>query len=158
MHDGERTLQAELTNIDGTGRQGATLYTRIEADGSAWLEGGKCGACGAVFTGARASCGQCGARTGVESVRLPETGKLYNYTVVYRSYPHIKVPFVAAIVDLDGGGTIKGNLIGIDPDPAKIPFGLPVRIVFRGAEDAIGTSGEGFLAHFFVPDNSAGKA
>ena len=27
------------------------------------------------------------------------------------------MPYVSSIVDLEGGGTVKGNLVGIDPDP-----------------------------------------
>jgi len=146
-----------MESIDARGRQGATLYTHIGDDGSAWLEGCRCTACGTVYAGARASCGHCFARDGLEKIKLGGTGKLYNYTVVYRSYPHIKVPFVAAIVDLDEGGTIKGNLVGIDPDPATIPFGLPVRVIFRGAEEAIGEQGEGFIAHFFMPASEGEK-
>ena len=54
------------------------------------------------------------------------------------------------ILDLEGGGTVKGNLVDIDPDPAKLRFGMPVRMVFRDASQA-NAEGAGHLAHFFVP-------
>ncbi|GIS69621.1 MAG: hypothetical protein CM1200mP9_04420 [Gammaproteobacteria bacterium] len=32
-----------------------------------------------------------------------------------------------------GGGTVKGNLINVDPEPEKIEFGMPVDIVYDDA-------------------------
>ena len=83
-------------------------------------------------------------------INLGTTGRLYNYTIVYRSYPGITVPFVSAVVDLDGGCTIKGNLLDVEPSPENLDFDMPVEIVFRGAELA-NPAGEGFISHFFVP-------
>lgn len=128
----------------------ATSYTRVRDDGSAYLEGSKCRACGTKFLGARENCARCGARGWIESFHLSEQGSLYNYTIVYRSYPGIKVPFISAIVDLDDGTVVKGNLLDIEPDPAALTFGMPVKLVFRGAEIA-NADGLGYLAHFFVP-------
>ena len=47
----------------------------------------------------------------MEVIKLSDNGKLHSFAVVYRSFPGIDVPYVSAIVDLEGGGTIKGNLI-----------------------------------------------
>ena len=55
---------------------------------------------------------------------------------MHRSFPGIEVPYVSAIVDLDDGTAIKGNLINIDPDPEKIEFDMPVEVVF---DDALGS-------------------
>jgi uncharacterized OB-fold protein len=88
----------------------------------------------------------------MQPIRLASRGRLYSFTIVYRSYPGIKVPFISAIVDLQDGGTIKGNLVGIEPDPRKLEFGMPVSVVFRGAESALGEGAAGYVAHFFVPD------
>jgi uncharacterized OB-fold protein len=83
-------------------------------------------------------------------IELANTGKLYNYTIVYRSLPGVTVPFVSAIVDLDGGGTVKGNLLDVEPTPERLAFGMAVQMVFRGADTAV-ESGAGFVSHFFVP-------
>ena len=53
------------------------------------------------------------------------------YSIVHRSFPGVEVPYVSAIVDLEGGGTVKGNLIDVEPDPAKIKFGMPVEVVYE---------------------------
>ena len=130
----------------------ATSYTRVDSTGAAYLEGSCCKDCGAVFLGLRENCGRCCARRHMQPLRLATRGRLYSFTIVYRSYPGIRVPFISAIVDLDNGGTIKGNLVGIEPDPHKLRFGMPVRVVFRGAESALGEDAMGYVAHFFVPD------
>jgi uncharacterized OB-fold protein len=131
----------------------ATSYTRIDADGTPYLEGSRCDACGAVFLGSRENCGRCGARRRMQAMRMGERGRLYNYTIVYRSYPGIRVPFISAIVDLDGGGAVKGNLIDVEPDPKHLSFGMPVKMVFRGAETA-SAEGAGYVAHFFIPERN----
>ena len=59
------------------------------------------------------------SRDNMSAIKLEETGVLHSFSVVYRSFPGIDVPYVSAIVDLDGGGTVKGNLINIEPDPKK---------------------------------------
>jgi uncharacterized OB-fold protein len=128
----------------------ATAYLKITEEGRPYLEGSRCDACGEVFVGTRIICANCGARDSIKSIELGTKGKLYNYTVVHRSYPGVKVPFVSAIVDLEGGGSLKGNLIGIDPDPDALSFDMPVEVVFRGAEIA-NPSAAGFISHFFTP-------
>src|SRR5580693_4081381 len=128
----------------------ATSYTRIDDAGTPYLQGSRCGECGTVFLGVRENCGRCCARRQMQAVRLATSGRLYSYTIVYRSYPGIRVPFISAIVDLEEGGTIKGNLVEIEPSPEKLVYGMPVRVVFRDAECALGEEAAGYVAHFFV--------
>jgi uncharacterized OB-fold protein len=130
----------------------ATSYTRIDDAGTPYLQGSRCCECGTVFLGVRENCGRCCARRQMQAVRLATSGRLYSYTIVYRSYPGIRVPFISAIVDLEEGGTIKGNLVEIEPSPEKLVYGMPVRVVFRDAECALGEAAAGYVAHFFVPD------
>ena len=129
----------------------ATSYTRVREDGSAYLEGSKCRACGARFVGARENCARCGARGFMETLPLERDGRLYNYTIVYRSYPGISVPFISAVVDLDDGTSVKGQPArASSPERDALAFGMPVKMVFRGAETA-NADALGYLAHFFVP-------
>ena len=85
------------------------------------------------------------------AVKLPETGKLYSYSIVHRSFPGIEVPYVSAIVDLDDGTAIKGNLINIEPDPDKIEFDMPVEVVFDDALGRKDSDGNSYLSYFFQP-------
>lgn len=129
-----------------------TSYLKYGTDGKPFLAGSKCRKCGETFLGERDVCAKCGARDQMESKKLADTGKLYNFTIVYRNFPGVPVPFISAIVDLDGGGTIKGNLLEVEPDPKKIKFDMPVKVVYRdaGRKDKEGNS---YLAYFFVPAN-----
>src|SRR5665213_511962 len=130
--------------------KGVVAFLKIPKDGAPYLAGSKCSKCGEVVAGERDTCGKCGARKGVEHDKLGTTGKLYNFTVVHRNFPGVPVPFVSAIVDLDGGGTLKGNLIDIVPSPEAIKFDMPVKVVFAdaGRKDRDGNS---YLAYFFKP-------
>ena len=67
------------------------------------------------------------------------------------SFPGIDVPYISAIVDLDDGTAIKGNLINIDPDPEKIEFGMPVEVVFDDALGRKDRDGNSYMAYFFQP-------
>jgi uncharacterized OB-fold protein len=148
----EEAIPAGVDDVHGTGEplKPVMPYLAFAADGHPYLLGSKCGRCGQIFLGARENCAKCAARGQMAEIELGTTGSLYNYTIVYRSFPGVSVPFVSAIVDLDGGGTVKGNLLDVEPSPEKIRFGMKVKMVFRGAEIA-NSAGAGFVSHFFVP-------
>jgi uncharacterized protein len=129
----------------------AVDFLKIPAGGDPYLEGHKCKACGSVYVGERTACSKCGARDQIEAVKLANNGQLYVYSIVHRSFPGVQVPYVSAIVDLEGGGTVKGNLIGIDPSPDKIKMGMPVRVVFKDALGRKDRDGNSYLSYFFEP-------
>lgn len=124
-------------------------YLKIPDDGEPYLEGHKCGACGAIFLGERSVCSKCGARDQLKAVKLSNKGKLYSFSIVHRSFPGIEVPYISAVVDLDDGATLKGNLIGVEPDPAKIKFDMPVEVVFADALGRKDREGNSYLSFFF---------
>jgi len=126
-------------------------WLKLPDDGDPYLEGHACGSCGAIFLGERGVCSKCGARDQLEPRRLADAGTLYAYSIVHRSFPGIEVPYVSAIVDLEGGGTVKGNLIGVEPDPEKIEFGMPVRVVFKDALGRKDKEGNAYVSYFFEP-------
>lgn len=129
----------------------AVDFLKIPEQGAPHLEGQKCQACGAVFLGERRVCSKCGTRDRLQAVKLSDRGKLYVYTIVHRSFPGIEVPYVSAVVDLEGGGTVKGNLIGVAADPEKIKMGMPVRVVFKDALGRKDKDGNSYLSYFFEP-------
>lgn len=126
-------------------------YLKIPENGDPYIEGYRCGHCQSTFLGERSVCSNCGARDGLEATRLANEGTLYAYSIVCRSFPGIDVPYVSAIVDLEGGGTLKGNLINIDPDPEKIEFGMPVDVVFKDALGRKDRDGNSYISYFFQP-------
>ena len=135
-------------NVTGTVRPLAP-FIGLDADGRPCLQGVKCAACGETLAiEVRRACPKCAAVNMLEPVRLAERGKLYSYTVVFRSFPGVKTPFVAAVVDLDGGGSIKGNLVGVEVD--AIGFDMPLRVAFESLA-APGDSNECHVRHIFQP-------
>jgi len=126
-------------------------YLKIPDDGDPYLEAHKCGNCGAMFLGHRSVCSKCGARDQMNTVKLAEKGKLYSYSIVHRSFPGIDVPYISAIVDLEDGATLKGNLINVDPDPATIDFDMPVEVVYGDALGRKDRDGNAYLSYFFQP-------
>ena len=126
-------------------------YLKIPESGEPYLEALRCEVCDAIFLGARAVCSKCGTRDRLEAHRLSNRGELYVFSIVHRSFPGIDVPYVSAIVDLEGGGTLKGNLIGVEPDPEKIPLGMPVEVVYKDALGRKDKDGNTYLSYFFQP-------
>jgi hypothetical protein len=125
-------------------------FLKIPESGDPYLEGHKCNECGAIFLGERSICSSCGARDKIGTMRMSNEGELYVFSIVHRSFPGIEVPYVSAIVNLEGGGTVKGNLIGIDPDPEKISMGMPVEVIYKTAPTK-DREGNEYLAYYFQP-------
>ena len=65
---------------------------------------GRCKACGALYFDRRNADAKCG---GTEFGRsdLGTTGKVRSFTIVHRAVPGVPMPYVSALVDLDGGGS-----------------------------------------------------
>jgi uncharacterized OB-fold protein len=126
-------------------------YLKLPENGDPFLEGHKCSKCDAMFLGERKVCSSCFSRDSLEAVKLNKTGKLYSFSIVCRSFPGIDVPYISAIVDLDGGGTVKGNLIDVEPDPEKIKFDMPVEIIFDDALGRKDAEGNSYISYFFKP-------
>ena len=128
----------------------ATNYIRQE-NGEYFLSGLKCKGCNSIFLEDRTSCGKCFARDSFVELKLANTGKLYSYSIVHRSFPGVDVPYVSAIVDLDGGGTVKGNLVDVDVDPQNISFDMKVKIIFKDALGRKDKDGNSYISFFFAP-------
>ena len=128
-------------------------YLKLPEDGDPYLEGHKCSSCNSIFIGERSDCSSCSSRDTMETITLGNKGKLYSYSIVFRSFPGIDVPYISAIVDLDDGGTLKGNLIDCDPDPEKIKFDMPVEVVFDDALGRKDAEGNSYISYFFIPVN-----
>ena len=126
-------------------------FLKIPEVGTPYLEGHTCKQCGSVFVGERQHCSKCGARDSMETTKLSNRGALYVFSIVHRSFPGVEVPYVSAVVDLEGGGTVKGNLINVEPTPEKIKLGMPVEVVFKDALGRKDREGNSYLSYFFQP-------
>lgn len=97
------------------------------------------------------ACGRCGSRNGFDDHEPGYEGTLHSYSIVHRSFPGIEVPFISAIVDLDDGPALKGNLRGVPFDPDTIDATMRVRVVFDDALGRKDAEGHSYISHFFEP-------
>jgi uncharacterized protein len=110
----------------------------------AHLRAQACTACGALFLDRRNACARCGA-VSFEARDLATTGVLRSYSIIHRAAPNVPVPYVSTVVELDGGGVVKANLVDGGTEPEKIELGMRVRLTtFACGRDAEGTEAVAF--------------
>jgi uncharacterized OB-fold protein len=108
------------------------------------LVANECSACGALFFDRRNACASCGRRD-FTSRQLANNGVLRAFTIVHRASPGVRVPYVSAIVDLEGGGVVKANVVSIDPEPDNLTLGMKLKLTtFVVGTDAEGTEAIAF--------------
>jgi uncharacterized protein len=116
----------------------------LSLDGEPHLIAHECANCGALFLDRRNACANCGARH-FHSRGLANTGVLRAFTIVHRASPGVQVPYVSGIVDVDGGGVVKANIVGIEPDPGNLALGMKVKLTtFPAGTDSEGTEAVAF--------------
>ncbi|MCV7411394.1 hypothetical protein AWC05_09300 [Mycobacterium florentinum] len=95
------------------------LVDYLVLDSTPHLRAHCCTTCEALYFDRRNACASCG-ETGFAWRGLSNTGRVRAYTIVHRASASIPTPYVSAIVDLDGGGIVKANLVDVPADPASI--------------------------------------
>ncbi|MFI5046307.1 MAG: Zn-ribbon domain-containing OB-fold protein [Acidimicrobiia bacterium] len=96
--------------------------------GEPHLQASECQNCGALALRKPIQCGSCFTKGPFEPKDLATTGTLRAFTVVKRGA--MGNGFISAIVDFDGGGNAKGNLLNGDLDNFENnKLGEPVRLV-----------------------------
>ena len=109
----------------------------------------KCETCGAVYLGSRVACSRCFTPGPFNEIRLSNRGSLWVYSIVYQSAPGIPTPYVAAIVDLPEGASVRCTLVDIAPDPRQLAFGMPVEMVTKKVRED--KDGNDVIAFFYRP-------
>ena len=101
----------------------------------------ECQSCHALYFDRRNACARCGQQD-FGARRLADEGAVRAFTIVHRATPDVQVPYISAIVDLDGGGVVKANLVGVAPDPDQVRLGMRVQLTTFG----VGTDSDGVEA------------
>jgi uncharacterized OB-fold protein len=113
-------------------------------EGEPHLVAQACTSCGALFFDRRNACARCG-QVAFEPKALATTGTLRSFTVVHRAAPNVAVPYVSSVVELDGGGVVKANIVDAGSDAEKFQLGMPVRLtIFPCGLDEEGTEAVAF--------------
>lgn len=90
------------------------------------LEAQECTSCGARYFGRRNACAAC-FQSGFTTVRVPNDGSLWTFTIVSYAPPGIPVPFVSAVVDCEGT-PVRANVVNVDPTPDNVHLGMKLRL------------------------------
>ena len=134
------------------GRQVPIVDYLVIDDGAPYLTANVCEECGALYFDRRNACAKCG-KTAFGTQKLGDRGTVRSFTIVHRAAPSVPVPYVSAIVGLDGGGVVKTNVVNVEPDPEHVRLNMPVRMTtFVAGVDDDGTEA---VAFGFEPDGSA---
>jgi uncharacterized OB-fold protein len=126
------------------GKQIAMVDYLVLDDGEPHLVAKECESCGALYFDRRNACAKCGQRA--FTIRpLATTGVVRTFSIVHRAAPGVPAPFASAVVDLDGGGMVKANIVGAEPTPDNISLGMKVRLAtFVAGTDSEGTDAVAF--------------
>ena len=126
------------------GRQVPIVDYLVLDDGAPHLVAHSCESCGALYFDRRNACAKCG-KTSFAPKKLADRGTVRSFTIVHRAAPNIAVPYVSAIVDLEGGGVVKTNVVNVEPDPEHVRLRMPVRMTtFVAGVDDDGTEAVAF--------------
>ena len=113
-------------------------------DGAPYLCANVCEECGAFYLDRRNACAKCG-KTAFGKKKLSDTGTLRSFTIVHRAAPTVPVPYVSAVVHLDGGGAVHTNLVNVEPDPEHVRLNMPLRMAtYTAGVDEDGTEAVAF--------------
>jgi uncharacterized OB-fold protein len=131
------------------GRRPIVPFLRLPERGEPYLAGQRCTRCGAVYLGSRRACSRCTAEGPFEEIALSRRGTLWVYSIVHQSVPGVPVPYVVGVVDLPEGVSVRCNLIDVEPDPAKLRFGMPVEMTTGVSQQD--REGNDVVAFYFRP-------
>ena len=116
---------AAVTDASASGRRIAVVDYLVLGD-DPHLEANACTGCGALFFDRRnacARCGQLGVRAQAPWPPPASSGRSPSST---GPRPDVPVPYVSSVIELDGGGVVKANLVDVGADPEKIELGMKV--------------------------------
>jgi len=85
------------------------------------LSGLKCGGCGELSAQPRLVCAKCGGQD-LEALELKGGGTIQTFTVNYVAAEgrESEAPYIVAIVELDDGPWVMGNIAGVKPEDATM--------------------------------------
>ena len=114
-----------------------------------YLNGSRCTNCNATYVGPRLFCAKCSTAGPFESIRLSGEGEVYVWTIIHQATPYVEAPYIAAIIDLPEGVAVNTNIVGIEPKPENLKFGMKVKMFTeKVSEDREGNS---YIAYKFKP-------
>lgn len=99
----------------------------------------RCNECQRGYFYPRPFCPRPGCHSrNVEWITASGRGRLYSYVIAHRGHPAFEAPYVIAVVELDEGGRLMTNIVGLEsPTAEQLPVDAAVEIVFDDVSDAV---------------------
>ena len=120
----------------------------VKENGSGYLLTNHCERCGINFFPRRMKCINCLKGDKLRDSTLSGHGKLYTYTVVYRSTPDFKIPYMVGYIDFEREGIrVFSQLTGCQPEELQV--GMAMEMVFE--EMDMNETGKRKLIYKFKP-------
>jgi len=114
------------------------------------LLGLKCKECGSITAPPKACCDNC-AGTDLEVVNLSGKGEVKTYTITRVAPEGLKAPYIVALVELEEGPWLMGNVENIDIENVDMDLiGKRVTVGHKVITGMNYTSGEGVTPTFTV--------
>jgi uncharacterized OB-fold protein len=97
----------------------------------------RCRRCGSLRYPVSPVCPRCLSEE-ADWEEVTGDGEVYSFAVFRHAYNEAwraRLPYVVALVQLEAGPTLIGNVVGLDPD--LVVVGLPVSVVFERVTDEV---------------------
>lgn len=121
-----------------------SMVDYLVLDGTPHLVANVCKECGATYWDRRNACARCG-KTNFDRRDMTNEGEVISFSIVHRAAPNVPTPYVSAVIHLDGGGAVKANIIGTEPDPEHVKLGMRVKLqTYVAGTDDDGTEAVAF--------------
>ena len=138
------------------GKQVPIVDYLVLGDGEPHLVANESEVSGALYFDRRNADAKSG-EAGFRRRTLANEGTIRTFTIVYRAAPGVPTPYVSVVVDLDGGGVVKANLLNVEPDPAAVSTGMRVRMTtYPVGTDDDGTEAIAFAYEPATPTSKTG--
>ncbi len=121
--------------LPGTDGLGAEFYEHAARTGRLHLQ--RCDTCGRWRHPPRIRCAACGSDAWAWQP-VAGTGRLFTWTVTHRAVDPAfagELPDVVAVVQLDEGPRVVGNVVGLAPE--DLTLDLPMRVVLDHRSDTV---------------------
>ena len=110
-----------------THRSSVPLFWRLKKARYS-LIGSRCQTCGKAYFPPKAFCPECRRRGRVDDYRFSGRGRIESYTVIRVPPEGFESPYAVAIIELEEGTRISGQIVGC---PEDVEVGKRVKPVFR---------------------------
>jgi len=94
----------------------------------------QCTNCTRYYFYPRPFCPNCGSAEVVWRV-VSGRATLVSYVINHRPVPASDTPVVIALVQLEEGPQLMSNIVGVEPEPANLPLGLPLLVTFEQRDE-----------------------